>query len=269
MDKAINYGYADTPVGQIHYRYSGQGKPLILMHGCPLSSAIYDAALPALGDSCYSIAPDIPGYGSSPPPPSALSIIDYAERIKLFIDTLGFKNIALVGYHTGAAISIYIAATYPALVHSLLVIGAPLFSVEDRQKWLVDKNYLESFPLAQDGSHLTWLWNRYKGLLGPDASAELIHMLTTEFLRHAMRYEWAYGAAFNFDGTPYLPNIQCPTYYLINRGDMLSAKNEQAISLTPKATGKITEGGYGPFPLRYPDVFVKETIEFIKRTGYI
>ncbi len=56
----IRYGYADTPLGQIHYREAGDGPPVLLIHETPLSGATFEFALPALAPHVRAIAPGHP-----------------------------------------------------------------------------------------------------------------------------------------------------------------------------------------------------------------
>ena len=113
MDPKIRYGYADTRLGQVHYREAGSGPPVILFHESPLSGEIYNVALPVLGRRVRAIAPDTPGYGASEPPPSPLPLVGYAERLALFLDALGLERVALVGNHTGGKIAIQLAVDLP------------------------------------------------------------------------------------------------------------------------------------------------------------
>src|SRR6202049_4841262 len=45
----------------------GEGVPLLLLHAFPLSRRMWRPQLTGLADSCRLLAPDLPGFGSSPP----------------------------------------------------------------------------------------------------------------------------------------------------------------------------------------------------------
>jgi len=49
----------------------GEGVPLLLLHAFPLSRRMWQPQLAGLADSCRLLAPDLPGFGSSPPWPAA------------------------------------------------------------------------------------------------------------------------------------------------------------------------------------------------------
>jgi pimeloyl-ACP methyl ester carboxylesterase len=269
MDPSIHYGYADTKLGQIHYREAGSGPPLILFHESPLSGIIYDAALPLLGRHLHAIAPDMPGYGSSESPPAPLSIAELTHRLALLLDEMHLDKVALVGNHTGAAIAIQMAADLPDRVQALIVVGAPLFDDADRHQWLVENNYLEPFPLSIDGSHLPWLWARYERIWGKGTPVETLHLATTEFLRVGQHYDWAYKAAFMFDAASLLPKVKCPTLFLVTKGDMLRDRNEAALAMTPNSEEKIIDNPWGQLPHREPQIFADESVAFLRKVGYL
>ena len=267
MGPQIRSGYADTPLGQVHYREAGTGPPVVLLHESPISGRIFDAALPVLGRRVRAIAPDTPGYGASDPPPEPLPIASYAERLTLFLDSLGLERVALVGSHTGGSIAIQIAVSLPERVHSLVVLGCPLYDKEEARSRL--QTYLEPFTLSPDGAHLEWLWNRYLRIWGEDSPVELLHLAVTEFLRTGHRYDWAYRAAFQFDAAGALSRVTCPALFLVTEGDILRSKNEKAVALTPHAEGRIIDSPYGQYPARDPEGFAGELLAFLKRTGYL
>ena len=54
---------------------------VVLFHESPLSSWIFERALPLLGQKLRAFAFDTPGYGHSEPPEYPLEIEAYAERL--------------------------------------------------------------------------------------------------------------------------------------------------------------------------------------------
>ena len=221
----------------------------------------------ALGRRVLAIAPDTPGYGASDPPPEPISIVGYAERLALFMDSLGLERVTLVGIHTGGAIAIQLAVDLPERVHSLIVLGCPLLDKEEAQSWF--ETYIPPFTLSANGAYLEWLWSRYQRIWGRETPVELLHLAVTEFLRTADRYDWGYRAAFGFDAARLLPQVTCRTLFLDTEGDMLRSKNEPSVALTPHAEGRIINSPYGQYPARDPEGFASELFAFLERTGYL
>src|SRR4051794_186249 len=78
---------------KIAYREAGaKDKPtLLLLHGVPSSSRMYDGLMRTLGDRYHLIAPDYPGFGNSdaPTPASFAYTFDHlAEVMQKFTDAV-------------------------------------------------------------------------------------------------------------------------------------------------------------------------------------
>ena len=128
---------------------------------------------------------------------------------------------------------------------------------------------LEPFEPSLDGGHLSSLWAHYKRAMGEDTPVELLDLSTTEFLRAGSRYSWAYEAAFRFEAERLLPEVGCPTLFLVTQGDRLRDKNERAVDLTPNAEGRVADSQHGQYAARDPEGFAREVLAFLGRVGYI
>ena len=267
MDTTIYYGYADTSLGQVHYREAGSGPPLVLFHESPTSGRIFERTLPILGRRVRAIAPDTPGYGASAPPPEPLSIAGYAERLSLFLDALGLERVALHGNRTGAAVAIQLTVDQPERVPALVSVGCPFFNAEDRRQRL--EAYAEPLNLSLDGAHLAWVWGYYKERWGEDTPLEFLELAATEVLRVGKRFTWGELAAARFEADRLLPKLQCPALFLATHGDRLRGKNEQAAEVTPDSEVRLIDLPHGQLALRDPDVFAEEVLSFLDRVNYL
>ena len=263
----ITFGYANTTAGQVHYRESGAGPPVVLFHESPVSGRIFEACLPHLGQRVRAIAPDTPGYGASEAPADPPDIDEYATRLGLFLDEMRLDEVALVGNHTGGSIAIQLAVDCPAAIKAVVILGSPLFDEEEEQQWLA--NHLEPFPLAADGSHLGWLWKRYQRIWGEETPVDVLHLATTELLRTSARYDWGYRAAFGYRAADRLPEATCPFLFLTSEGDMLRDKHEPSLALTPNARGVLFPSPDGQLPARHPEEFSAAVVAFLEDVGYL
>ena len=155
MTSGILRAYADTPYGQIHYRYSGVGQPLLLLHQTSSSSEQFEGMITTLATAYRVLAIDTPGYGMSDPPPHQSTVADYARSVVAFLDTLHIDRANIFGHHTGAAIACEVAAASPHRVDKLMLYGVP-YREEPRE---VLEARLRYFPLKGDGSHLMEMWD--------------------------------------------------------------------------------------------------------------
>jgi pimeloyl-ACP methyl ester carboxylesterase len=104
------------------------GTPLLFLHALgPASSAAFlGLGVGPLEDAGYDVAaPDLPGYGASPP----ISRDDYAvpslaERMRELAGDLGWSRFVLVGHSWGGAIASHLAAAHPELVRALVLVDS-------------------------------------------------------------------------------------------------------------------------------------------------
>ena len=112
----------DTARGKVTYRESGDGPPLVVLHGIGSGAASWAAQLEALSDRFRVIAWDAPGYGGSdrlaPDTPAAM---DYADTLAAFLDALGIERCRLVGHSLGALMACAFARRWPERVAGLMI----------------------------------------------------------------------------------------------------------------------------------------------------
>lgn len=111
---------------RLHVTDLGQGKPVVLIHGWPLSDAMYEYQYQFLVDKGYRvIGITLRGFGKSDKPYGAYNYDAYAHDVKVVLEKLDIKDATLGGFSMGGAIAIHYVATYnSAKVSKLLLFGA-------------------------------------------------------------------------------------------------------------------------------------------------
>lgn len=111
---------------KLHVTDLGEGKPVVLVHGWPLSDAMYEYQYQYLVDKGYRvIGITLRGFGKSDKPYGAYNYDVYAQDIKAVLDKLDIKDATLGGFSMGGAISIHYVAKYnSARVSKLALFGA-------------------------------------------------------------------------------------------------------------------------------------------------
>jgi pimeloyl-ACP methyl ester carboxylesterase len=73
-------------------------------------------------------APDLPGFGSSPPPPGPWGAADYASVLVALLENAPGPSepVVVLGHSRGGCIAVALAAARPDLVRALVLTGAPL-----------------------------------------------------------------------------------------------------------------------------------------------
>jgi len=123
--------YRTVAVGglAIFYREAGpQDAPtLLLLHGFPSSSRMFDTLIPLLADRYHLVAPDYPGFGHSdaPPPERFAYTFDHLSTvIDDFTRALGLDRYALYLQDYGGPVGFRLALAHPERVTALVIQNA-------------------------------------------------------------------------------------------------------------------------------------------------
>jgi pimeloyl-ACP methyl ester carboxylesterase len=122
----------------IYVEQQGTGEPVLLIHGFGSSSYEWRQVAPALAASYRVIALDLFGFGYTERPRDAASYTreGQAEMILGVLDLLGIRSAHLVGHSYGGALALYLAATAPERVRSLVLAdsAAPTYPNDRRTR---------------------------------------------------------------------------------------------------------------------------------------
>ena len=119
----------------IHYTKTGQGRPLVLVHGFAGSTYTWRRLAPLLADRFTVYAFDLPGFGLSDKPTDyAYDMHTEGRTVLGFMDALGLKTAMLAGHSMGGVIAACAAIEAPGRIERLALIepgfyfsGTPAF----------------------------------------------------------------------------------------------------------------------------------------------
>ncbi|MBY8978340.1 haloalkane dehalogenase [Rhodobacteraceae bacterium NNCM2] len=97
---------------------TGDGDPVLFLHGNPTSSYLWRNVLPEIGGH-RAVAVDLIGMGGSGKPEIAYTFEDHARYLDAFVETMGFETVTLVGHDWGAALAWDYAARHPERVEAI------------------------------------------------------------------------------------------------------------------------------------------------------
>ena len=152
--------YVDIPEGQMHYRYTGKGQPIVLLHMSGSSSDEFERVSEYLKDRFTVYAPDDLGFGYSDPPPKFYTLRDHAKTIISFMDALNIKKAIIAGNLVGANITARIAAEWPDRVSGVVLVDICYSANWEDMRQAIHLPIYQKVDLAADGSHLTEWWKR-------------------------------------------------------------------------------------------------------------
>ena len=154
--RSISYHTVDVDGLKIFYREAGvPGAPTVLMlHGFPSSSRMWEPLLPLLADRYHLIAPDYPGFGNSDAPsPSSFTYTfdNLAKVVDQLTVKLGLTSYVLFMQDYGGPIGFRLAVVHPERVRAIIIQNAtsheqglsPLWSAR-RKYWADPLHELEA-----------------------------------------------------------------------------------------------------------------------------
>ena len=98
----VNIGKENSGDIKLHYEDYGKGKPVILIHGYPLSGRAWEKQIPALLDAGYRVITyDRRGFGNSSQPWSGYDPDTFTEDLHKLVTKLDLHNFVLVGHSMG------------------------------------------------------------------------------------------------------------------------------------------------------------------------
>jgi pimeloyl-ACP methyl ester carboxylesterase len=114
---------------KIFYREAGPADApvILLLHGFPSSSRMFDALLPVLGRGYHLIAPDYPGFGQSaaPDPKTFAYTFDHLAAVtEDFAGQLGLTRYTLYLQDYGGPIGFRMAIKHPERVQAIIIQNA-------------------------------------------------------------------------------------------------------------------------------------------------
>ncbi len=115
----IESNFIDINNSQMHYVLSGQGDPIVFLHGIPTSSYLWRNIIPALSDYGQCIAPDLIGMGESAKPDIEYSVFQHVDYIEKLILELDLRDITFVLHGWGSVVGFDIASRHPDRIKAL------------------------------------------------------------------------------------------------------------------------------------------------------
>jgi pimeloyl-ACP methyl ester carboxylesterase len=91
---------------KLHYSEAGNGIPLVLLHGFPLSSDTWRTQRDALSNRWRVITPDLRGHGMSPAPDGIYEMEMMARDVFALLDSLRISQAVLMGHSMGGYVTL-------------------------------------------------------------------------------------------------------------------------------------------------------------------
>ena len=151
----------DTPI-ELHYEDHGAGRPVVLIHGWPLSGRSWENQVPALVAAGYRvIAYDRRGFGNSSQPWGGYDYDTFAADLDALLEHLDVREATLVGFSMGGGEVVRYLGTYGSdrVAQAVLAAAVPpyLYKSDDNPDGGLDDDAIAGFQAGVKSDRLAFL----------------------------------------------------------------------------------------------------------------
>ncbi|HEV2213245.1 MAG TPA: alpha/beta hydrolase [Gammaproteobacteria bacterium] len=131
---------------KVFYREAGpkDAPVVLLLHGFPTSSRMFQGLMPLLADRYHLIAPDYPGFGLSDAPAEdkfAYTFDHITQVMDDFTEALGLKHYSLYMCDYGGDVGLKLAIAHPERVQGLIVQNANISEEGESPLWVIRRAF--------------------------------------------------------------------------------------------------------------------------------
>ncbi|GAB2822407.1 alpha/beta fold hydrolase [Actinocorallia aurea] len=265
------------------FRMTGEGPPLLLIHGIADSSETWLPVIDELAAHHTVIAPDLLGHGASDKPRADYAVAAYACGMRDLLTVLGIDRVSVVGHSLGGGVAMQFAYQFPERCERLVLVSsagmgpevhpalrlatvpgaattmALMSAAPVRHAVLAAEPVLRLLGGAGFGPDLSYLMTRYAGFADPEARRA--------FLRTIRAAADVSGQAITMLDRSYLA-AELPTLVIWGDHDAIipAAHAEIAHEALPGSVLEVFEGA-GHFPHHHdPARFAKIIKDFLRTT---
>lgn len=265
----LRRGYADTPLGQLHYMEAGSGPALILLHQTPRSSDEFVELMPLLAPHFRVVAMDMYGFGLSAKPEGAQTIEQYAAGVFALADALAIGPFSVLGHHTGSIVAAEVGAADPTRV-TTLVLSSPTLTDPEFRATQERGPGVDDAGREAGGAHLIAWWNQRVEFY-PKGRTDLMDRFIRDCLAPGMDPLEGHLACARYVMEDRVGLITAPVLILGAEGDPYSFAYVEptAAALTAAATVevRVIEGALIPVMEQKTHEVAEAVLDFFDRLG--
>ena len=224
----------------LKYTDVGQGLPVVLLHGFPLSSAIWQPQQ-QLSDRFRVITPDLRGHGKTPAPPGVYDMDLLARDVLALLDSLNISQAAIFGHSMGGYVTLAAWKLAPKRFLALGLVDSQAGADSEEAR----KGRLQTADkVAASGSQVVadaMLPKLFSPQLEKDDSIvddvrQIMLATSKDGIIGTLK-----GMAARSDSTPILSGITVPTLILTGDQDQIIPLEKAQAATIPGATLSIVE----------------------------
>ncbi|MFJ8415508.1 alpha/beta fold hydrolase [Bacillus paramycoides] len=164
---------------ELYYEDHGSGKPVVLIHGWPLSGRSWEYQVPALVEAGYRVITyDRRGFGKSSQPWEGYDYNTFSADLHKLLEHLDLQDVTLVGFSMGGGeVARYIGTHGTERVRKAVFAGAVppyLYKSEDHPEGALDEDTIAHFQKAIKVDRIAFLDTFTKGFFTSGDTTDLV-----------------------------------------------------------------------------------------------
>ena len=272
----VTVGRENSADIELYYEDHGSGKPVVLIHGYPLSGASWEKQVPALLDAGYRVITyDRRGFGKSSQPTEGYNYDTFATDLHTLITHLRLEDFSLVGFSMGGGeIARYFGKYGPIGASKAVIIGGvpPFLLKTGDNRDGVDGGVFEGIKkaVAKDRyAFFTEFFNNFFNtdqLLGKRVSEEVVRASWNLAAGASATASLACVSTWYEDFRQDLQRMDVPTLVIHGDSDRivpLEASGQRTAKLIKGARLVVVKGGPHCIPWTHAEEVTSELVGFL------
>jgi len=262
---------------ELYYEDHGTGRPIVLIHGWPLSGRSWENQVPALLEAGHRVITyDRRGFGSSSQPWEGYDYDTFTADLHALLEHLDLRDVTLVGFSMGGGEVVRYIGTHGAdrVSRAVLAAAVPpyLYKSDDNPEGGLDDETIAAFQSGVKGDRLAFLDGFTKSFFAAGEKTDLISEPQRQYVLDIAAFASPKGTldcitAFGrTDFRADLEKITVPTLVIHGDSDGIvpfEVSGQRSAQAIADSTLVVVKGGSHGFNATHADEFNQALLSFV------
>ena len=220
LEDVTDMAYAETNGIRTYYEVSGDGRPIVLIHGVTFDHTMWDPQISHFQERYRVLAYDVRGHGRSEGSDRNYTIDLLADDLRALLDHLHIEKPIVCGLSMGGMIAQIFAAKYPDALSALVIadsVGSMSHTLQERSMKLLFPRFVVK-RLIHFMPQFTYLFLWFFRGMDPEVK-DLFRRSLIDFDREELLK--LMDCFHDFDSTDELSRITVPTLIIVGEKELM------------------------------------------------
>jgi pimeloyl-ACP methyl ester carboxylesterase len=274
---SLNVGIENSTPIDLYYEDHGSGRPVVLIHGWPLSGRSWESQVPALVDSGHRVITyDRRGFGSSSQPWTGYDYDTLAADLNALLEHLDISEVTLVGFSMGGGEVVRFIGSYGTdrVAKAVLASAVPpyLYKSADNPDGALDDATIAQFEGGVKTDRIGFIDGFITNFFSTDGKTELVSEVQHIYNRLLATFASpkgtldCIGAFGRTDFRSDVAAVNVPTMIIHGDSDLIvpfEASGKRSHEAIAGSRLVLIEGGPHGLNVTHADRFNRELLDFL------